>query len=101
MLGLGTNLRADEILLRLRRPGESGYKVPTGGFYRFVSCPNYLGEIVEWLGWALATWSLPGLAFALYPIANLAPPALAHHHWYHDTFPEYPRGRKTLIPFVL
>ena len=55
--GLALNLNADRTLRRLRAPGESGYRIPYGGAYRWVSCPNYLGEIVEWFGWALATWS--------------------------------------------
>jgi 3-oxo-5-alpha-steroid 4-dehydrogenase 1 len=100
-LGLGTNIRADRRLMALRAPGETGYKVPHGGLYAYVSSPNYLGEIVEWLGWALATWSLPGLAFAVYTIANLAPRALHHHAWYRRTFPDYPRNRKALLPFLL
>ena len=51
------NHHADGVLLALRKPGESGYRVPHGGLYRWVSCPNYLGEMMEWLGWAIATWS--------------------------------------------
>ncbi len=99
--GLATNVRADRRLLALRAPGEMGYKIPRGGLHELVSSPNYLGEIVEWLGWALATWSLPGLAFAIFAMANLGPRALHHHAWYRRTFPDYPRGRKALLPFLL
>ena len=62
--------------------------------------PNYLGEIVVWSGWALATWSLPGLAFAVWTIANLAPRARSHHTWYQETFPDYPAERKALVPWM-
>jgi protein-S-isoprenylcysteine O-methyltransferase Ste14 len=65
-----------------------------------VTCPNYLGEIIEWLGFALATWSLAGLAFALYTAANLGPRALANHRWYRERFPDYPERRKALVPFL-
>ncbi|MCU0522405.1 MAG: DUF1295 domain-containing protein [Anaerolineae bacterium] len=92
------NRWADLALRSLRRPGETGYRIPYGGLYRWISCPNYLGEIVEWAGWALATWSLPGLAFAVWTVANLAPRARSHHAWYHTTFPEYPPERRALIP---
>jgi 3-oxo-5-alpha-steroid 4-dehydrogenase 1 len=92
------NRQADRTLRNLRQTGESGYKIPDGGLYRWVSCPNYLGEIVEWAGWAVATWSLAGLAFALWVAANLAPRAWAHHRWYRERFPDYPRGRKALVP---
>jgi protein-S-isoprenylcysteine O-methyltransferase Ste14 len=101
VLGFGINQHADWILMNLRKPGESGYKIPHGGLYRFVSCPNYLGEILEWTGWAIATWSLPGLAFALYTAANLAPRALSHHQWYREKFPDYPSERRALIPFLV
>jgi 3-oxo-5-alpha-steroid 4-dehydrogenase 1 len=99
--GAFINRDADRRLFALRGPGESGYKIPQGGLYRYVSCPNYLGEIIEWTGFALATWSLPGLAFALYTAANVGPRALSHHRWYQRNFADYPQDRKALIPFVL
>jgi len=92
---------SDHILRQLRKPGESGYKIPTRGFYRYLSSPNYFGEILEWTGWAILTWSLPGLAFALFTIANLAPRAIAKQNWYIKSFPDYPKKRKAIIPFVL
>jgi steroid 5-alpha reductase family enzyme len=101
LAGYLINQHADKVLLDLRRPGETGYKIPRGGLYRLVSCPNYLGEIVEWSGFALASWSLPGLGFAIWTVANLLPRAVAHHRWYRETFPEYPAERRALIPFVL
>lgn len=99
--GLALNLHSDAVLRRLREPGETGYAVPHGGGYRLVSCPNYLGEIIEWSGWALATWSLAGAAFALYTIANLAPRAVAYHRWYRESFSDYPPARRALLPFIL
>jgi len=100
LAGFIINRWADLDLRALRRPGETGYRIPYGGLYRWVSCPNYLGEIVEWSGWALATWSLPGLAFAVWTFANLAPRARSHHAWYHTNFQEYPKERKALIPWI-
>jgi steroid 5-alpha-reductase/3-oxo-5-alpha-steroid 4-dehydrogenase 1 len=95
------NRHADATLMRLRDSGEPGYKIPHGGLYRFISCPNYFGEVIEWSGWALATWSLPGLAFAVWTVANLVPRARSHHRWYRETFPDYPRERRAVIPFLL
>jgi len=100
-LGFVINLHSDHILRQLRKPGEGGYKVPTGGFYRYLSSPNYFGEIIEWIGWAILTWSLAGLAFAVFTIANLAPRAIANHNWYINRFPDYPKARKAIIPFIL
>jgi len=62
-VGMGINQSSDRALRNLRKPGETGYKIPRGGLFERVSCPNYLGESLEWLGWAIATWSLPGVAF--------------------------------------
>jgi hypothetical protein len=98
--GYALNVSSDRILRRLRRAG-GGYRIPQGGGFRYVSSPNYLGEMVEWTGWAVATWSLAGAAFALYTIANLAPRAVANHRWYRDTFDDYPRERRALLPFLL
>lgn len=98
--GFALNLWADGVLRALRAPGETGYKVPQGGLYEYISCPNYLGELLEWLGFALAAWSLAGLAFAAYTAANLVPRARAHHRWYREKFPDYPPERRALIPFL-
>jgi len=99
--GFAINQHADAVLMKLRKPGESGYKIPHGGLYRFITCPNYFGEILEWTGFAIASWSLPGLAFALYTAANLAPRAISHHKWYREKFADYPTARKAIIPFVV
>lgn len=98
LIGLAINWWADEVLRNLRAPGESGYRIPRGGLYELISCPNYFGELLEWFGFALAAWSLPGLAFAVYTAANLVPRALAHHRWYQERFPDYPSSRRALLP---
>jgi len=98
IIGFIINRRADRILSNLRKPAESGYRIPYGGLYRWISCPNYLGEIIIWLGWALATWSLPGLAFATWTVANLVPRARLHHAWYRKHFLDYPPERRALLP---
>ena len=100
-IGFVINLRADSILCNLRKPGEVHYSIPYGNLFKYVSCPNYLGEIIEWIGWAIMTWSIPGLIFAFWTVANLGPRAIAHHHWYKKHFAGYPRERKALIPFIL
>jgi protein-S-isoprenylcysteine O-methyltransferase Ste14 len=99
--GYAINRHADAVLLALRPTDDAVYLIPFGGLYRRVSCPNYLGEILEWSGWALATWSWPGLAFAVFTFANLAPRARSTHRWYRETFADYPPERKALIPFLV
>jgi hypothetical protein len=99
--GLAINLHSDHVLRNLRKDGESGYKVPVGGLFGYVSCANYLGEILEWTGWAVATWSLSGLCFAVWTFANLAPRALAYHEWYLENLADYPKDRRAVIPFLI
>jgi 3-oxo-5-alpha-steroid 4-dehydrogenase 1 len=99
--GLVINWKSDNILIHLRKPGETGYVIPRNGFFNYISCPNHFSEIIEWSGFALMTWSLPGLAFAIWTLVNLLPRALHHHRWYKQTFPDYPVDRKALIPFIL
>lgn len=101
--GYWINHQSDRILFDLRKSGTrggGGYSIPYGGFFRFVSCPNYFGELVEWTGWALCTFSPAGLAFALASAANLVPRARTHHRWYREKFADYPQERKAIVPLI-
>lgn len=100
-IGMYINISSDNILINLRKPNETTYKIPQKKLFKYVSCPNIFGEIIEWLGFAILTWSLPGLAFFVWTVANLLPRALAHQKWYLEQFPDYPKERKALIPFIL
>lgn len=100
-LGLAVNVHSDNILLALRRPGERDYKIPHGGAFRWLSSPNYAAELLEWAGWALATWSLAGVSFFCFTFANLVPRAISHHRWYRRTFADYPRTRRAIVPWLL
>jgi 3-oxo-5-alpha-steroid 4-dehydrogenase 1 len=99
--GFVVAVTSDTRLRRLRATRGEQYYIPRGGLFEWVSCPAYLGEIVEWSGWALMTWTWSGLVFALWTTANLLPRALAHHRWYRSHFADYPAQRKALIPYIL
>ena len=94
------NKHSDFILSRLRRDENNEYVIPTGGMFKWVSNPHYLGEIIEWTGWAVMTWSVSGLAFAIFTFANLAPRAVTAHQWYKEKFPAYPKERRAIIPYL-
>ena len=98
--GMGLNIHSDDVLIGLRRGGDTGYHVPHGGGFRWVSSPNLLGEIVEWAGFALLTWTWAGLAFFVWTCANLVPRARSNHRWYRERFADYPPGRRALVPGV-
>ncbi len=101
LLGAALNIATDYRLTALRAKASGGAVLPRGGAFRLVSCPNLAGEMIEWTGFALMSWSLPGLAFALWTAANLIPRALWRHRWYRERFPDYPRSRRAVIPWVL
>ncbi|KAI3474712.1 hypothetical protein Pfo_029897 [Paulownia fortunei] len=98
--GAVVNIWSDNLLMGLKE-GDGGYKIPRGGLFEWISCPNYFGEILEWLGWALMTWSWAGFGFFAYTCANLVPRAGANHKWYLEKFGEdYPKNRKAVVPFL-
>jgi len=100
IIGLLINIKSDEILFKIRKE-KNEYKIPRTFLYNYISCPNYFGEILEWLGFAIMVWNLPGLIFVLWTICNLVPRAISHHKWYYKQFPDYPTSRKAIIPFIL
>lgn len=104
--GFYTIVRSEAIVRNLRDPapragGGSQYRIPYGGLYRYVSSPQYFGELTAWAGFALMTWGLPGVMILLISAGNLVPRAFATHRWYREKFADYPADRKVLIPGVL
>ena len=98
--GFSIHVDADR-RIQAQKPGLGQYIIPQGGMFRWVSCPNYLGEIIQWFGWAILTWSPAGLAFALFTFANVFPRGLSGHRWYIQNFPDYPKNRKAVIPGII
>ena len=100
LIGMRINMHSDTILLNLRSKYK-GYQIPKEGFFKYISYPNYFGEILEWTAFALMTWSWAGLSFMIWTMANLVPRAIKGHQWYHQQFDDYPKDRKAIFPFVL
>jgi len=108
LLGLGVYysgyalvLHSERVVRRLRTPGGPRYAIPHGGGFRWVTNPAYLGELVGWAGFALMTWSLAGVLILCISAANLVPRAFATHAWYQETFDDYPKARKVLVPWLI
>jgi 3-oxo-5-alpha-steroid 4-dehydrogenase 1 len=101
LIGMYINIRSDYLIISLRKDKGPGYHMPNKFMHRYISAPNYFGEIVEWIGWTILTWSISGLVFAIWTIANLFPRAIAHHKWYQEKFNDYPKNRKAIIPGII
>uniref|UniRef100_K3WAS6 3-oxo-5-alpha-steroid 4-dehydrogenase C-terminal domain-containing protein n=1 Tax=Globisporangium ultimum (strain ATCC 200006 / CBS 805.95 / DAOM BR144) TaxID=431595 RepID=K3WAS6_GLOUD len=99
--GFAVNIHSDHVLINLRKPGDTGYSIPHGGMFAYVSAPNYFGELLEWFGWTLLSGSPAGLSFAFYTATNLVPRAVSNHQWYLNKFKEtYPKNRKVILPGI-
>jgi len=102
MAGMGINVWSDNILKSLRKDGETGYKIPFGGLYKYVTCPNYFGEAIEWWGFVglVQTWA--SLWFAVFTTMFLGCRAWHTHSWYRQKFKsEYPPQRRAFLPLLL
>ena len=96
--GFLINQISDTILINLRKSGEIAYKIPRGFLFKYISCPNYFGEIIQWIGFALMAWNFPATTFLIWTAANLLPRVAGHHKWYKSHFKDYPKKRKALLP---
>ncbi len=100
--GLIININSDNKLIGLRlKIEENKYVIPNGGLFNYISCPNFFGELIEWLGFAIITLNLGSLSFFIWTFINLVPRAISHHKWYKDNFKDYPKNRKAIIPKLL
>ena len=41
------NNSADNYLIRIRRENKGEYTIPSGTLFRKISCPNFLGEMID------------------------------------------------------
>ncbi|KAJ3393611.1 Steroid 5-alpha-reductase det2 [Lobulomyces angularis] len=94
--------RKYEDIMKKKKGGkdvEKVYIIPKNYLFEYITCPNYFGEIIEWLGWAILIGE-PGLSFFLFSVANLLPRAIRTHNWYKEKFEDYPVNRCILIPYL-
>lgn len=100
-VGMAINLHSDHVVRHLRKPGDTRHYLPEKGLYRYVTSANYLGEILEWTGFAIAAATPAAWVFPLWTAANLVPRAHAIYNRYKEEFGEEALGkRKRIVPFV-
>lgn len=100
--GMGINMHSDHVIRNLRKPGDTRHYIPRKGLYKYVTSANYFGELTEWIGYAILTWSPAGVLFAVWTFANLGPRAKSLTEKYEQEFgDEYKKlNKKHIIPFV-
>ena len=101
IIGMAINLHSDHVIRHLREPGDTKHYLPSKGMYRYVTSANYLGEIMEWTGFAIAAATLVAWVFPIWTAANLVPRAHAIYNRYKDEFGKEALGkRKRIIPYI-
>ncbi|KAF9888105.1 3-oxo-5a-steroid 4- dehydrogenase [Aspergillus nanangensis] len=96
------NLNAHLVLRDLRRPGTTERGIPSGFGFNIVTCPNYLFEIIAWLGVYLVSglsWSV--LFFVTIGGAQMASWAAKKERRYRKDFGDkYKRKRSVILPGI-
>ena len=100
IIGVFINVKSDNTLIGIKKK-YNDYQIPNGFMYKYISCPNYFGEIIEWFGFYIMTASAPALIFVFWTMCNLIPRAISNHNWYINKFSDYPKNRKAVIPFLI
>jgi len=101
--GMFINIQSDTIIRELRKsPDDTSHYLPHGGMFNYVTSANYFGELVEWIGFAILTWSWAGVVFVVWTFANLAPRAARIYRHYKQEFGDEMKDKKLkrIIPFI-
>lgn len=78
------------------------HRVITGGLFDLVSSPQMFSEVIMYSAWYVALWGSEGWKYVLLFVwANQVTIAVVNHQWYRNKFPDYPRHRKAIIPYLL
>jgi len=101
------NLSIHMLLRDLRPKGSKVRKIPLPNsnpltfLFNYVSCPNYTYEVYAWTAFAVMTQCIPAALFTLAGLYQMSVWALGKHRNYKKEFPNYPKGRTAIIPFLL
>ncbi|MEG2613273.1 MAG: 3-oxo-5-alpha-steroid 4-dehydrogenase [Alistipes sp.] len=101
-LGMYINRRSDHIIRDLRHAGDTRHYIPRGGMILYESSANYFGDMTQWIGFAIASWSWAGVVFVWWTFANLAPRSASLYKRYEGEFGKEFTAlrRKKIIPFI-
>jgi very-long-chain enoyl-CoA reductase len=75
--------------------------IPYGYGYDLVSSANYFWESLIWISYSILTRNYTAYIFTIFSIKQMTEWALQKHKRYFKEFPDYPKNRKAIFPFIL
>lgn len=94
------NFRTHLVLRDLRPEGTNVRAIPRGFGFSLVSCPNYLFEMLAWCCFSVMTGLPSAWFFTVVASGQMWLWAVKKHKRYVHEFPDYPKTRKPMIPFL-
>ncbi|XP_046429731.1 polyprenol reductase isoform X4 [Neodiprion fabricii] len=91
--------------LRKNKKGETvtlQHKIPKGDLFEYISSPLQLSEILVYLMLTIILRNSQTFYYIfLWVLLNQVATGLLGHWWYVESFKEYPKQRRALIPWIL
>lgn len=75
--------------------------IPKGYGFDLVSCANYFWESLGWTIFSILSRSYASYFFTACSIYQMLDWALKKHKQYKKEFPDYPKNRKAMFPFII
>lgn len=89
-------------LASLRTRGGTERKIPTGYGFGLVTCPNYMFEVLSWIGIIITSRSWGVTAFIVVGIIQMTAWAQSKERAYRKEFPDtYKKKRYVILPGLL
>ena len=99
------DLHLRSIRLESQARGGPKYVVPRAGPFRLVCNANYLGELIQWIGFALMSSSAVAVLWVVFCLSTFLPRSVRTLDWYKNSgkfdAAEIPAGWCAVIPFIL
>lgn len=90
------------VLRNLRPEGSTKRAIPQGWAFDLVTCPNYMFEILAWVGIALVTWSWSTVLFVVVAGGQMIMWGIKKEMRYRTEFGDkYLRKRSAVLPGII
>ena len=95
------NFKCHCITAGLRKPGSNERGIPEGFGFGIVTCANYMWEGFAWMMFVPLAQTYGAIAFSIISWLAMWSRGKGKHAKYEKLAPEYHRGKKILIPYIL